>query len=100
MKAAVARLGKDVESTAKIDPGVGFVEKKQQKRLQVHAAPTTGVFAPKTTASTNAVSGSGRQRCLQRTICAIVLAGADDLGMAAASLLLITYAHSSHSFQP
>ncbi len=35
MKTAVARLGKDVESTAKIDPGVGFVEKKQQKRLQV-----------------------------------------------------------------
>jgi hypothetical protein len=35
MKTAVARLGKDVESTAKVDPGIGFVEKKQQKRLQV-----------------------------------------------------------------
>jgi hypothetical protein len=35
MKTAVARLGKDVESTAKVDPGMGFVEKKQQKRLQV-----------------------------------------------------------------
>jgi hypothetical protein len=35
MKTAVAQLGKDVESTAKIDPGLGFVERRQQKWLQV-----------------------------------------------------------------
>jgi hypothetical protein len=35
MKTAVAQLGKDVESTAKQDPGLGFVEKRQQMRLQV-----------------------------------------------------------------
>ncbi len=35
MKTAVAQLGKDVESTARIDPGLGFVEKRQQRWLQV-----------------------------------------------------------------
>ena len=35
MKAAVAQLGKDAESTAKVDPGVELAEKRQQKRLQV-----------------------------------------------------------------
>ena len=35
MKAAVAQLGKDAESTAKVDPGADLVEKRQQRRLQV-----------------------------------------------------------------
>jgi hypothetical protein len=35
LRTAVAQLGKDMQSTAKVDPGVGFFEKKQQLRLQV-----------------------------------------------------------------
>ena len=46
LRTAVAQLGKDMQSTAKVDPGVGFVEKKQQLRLQVISFPTpTGTNA-------------------------------------------------------
>ncbi len=36
MKAAVAQLGKDTETTAKAEPGAELAEKRQQKRLQVN----------------------------------------------------------------
>jgi hypothetical protein len=41
LKTAVAQLGKDMQSTAKVEPGVEFVEKKQQLRLQVILFPTS-----------------------------------------------------------
>jgi hypothetical protein len=34
-RVAVAQLGREAESTAKVDPGMSFFEKRQQKRLQV-----------------------------------------------------------------
>lgn len=45
MKAAVAQLGKDADTTAKVDPGADLMEKRQQRRLQVPQPPSSFVAA-------------------------------------------------------
>jgi hypothetical protein len=79
MKTAVAQLGKDVVSTAKQDPGLGFVERRQQMRLQVMNIIIIATAAP----AQFMAAGVSWQRCFQQSISACFLAGTDGSGRSA-----------------